>query len=842
MKKSNKAWLLTALHQGATVITPNKRLSIELLRDFAHFFPQKIQDKPVCLSYSAFLHSSFLQCCHRYSPLPHPLILTDHQCRHLWRLTITSSLNELVNEGLLHAVEEAWTRCHFWRLDFCHPAFSSTPQTRQFQNWAMTFQQKLDKLGAITEEQIANYLLSQSPIWQKKTLIWACFDDYTPQQQALQQHFDNQGYELYHYDLSSEETKPAYCYEASDENDELQQLIGWLKERLAQGEKHIGVVVPDLQTCSLSLQRRLQQEIPADQLNVSLGQALSDYPLVAHAFCWLQLDKNKLSASQARLLLHSPYLACSQSEMLARAQFMEDSTVLQEHYFTQDCFVKELQSTAPELAKLLKEMVDYPEEASIQAWITLFKNRLKSLGFPGEYPLNSATYQCYQRFSDLFDEFKQLTLLTTHLAKRDAQRALIDIAKSIVFQPETTTSSVQILGLLEASGCTFDSLWVTGMTDQCLPQKPRLSAFIPLSLQRENRMPYADPEKELQLAQKTVNRLNAGSDYLVFSYPRSSEDKPNLRSPLLTDLIPFHALEWNRATASIDLIETTENYQLPLTDHEKTTGGTAILANQAKCPFRAFAAHRLHAKTAKIISDGPDARERGQLIHQVMELLWQALTCQTTLLALDENQVNEYIESAIKTALQPLTKQRPHSFSSLIQEVELTRLKRLVKVCLDWERQRPSFIIEALEQDFTINLAGIDFRVRVDRLDRMENDKKWVIDYKSSLPASLPWKEERPKEPQLLLYALLDEAINGLLFAQLKSGQLTCKGLSEENCSLVGISTIKKEESWSEYRQHWQTRLNELATEFAEGHCPPKPLNTSICQQCDYQNLCRYHD
>ncbi len=283
-----------------------------------------------------------------------------------------------------------------------------------------------------------------------------------------------------------------------------------------------------------------------------------------------------------------------------------------------------------------------------------------------------------------------------------------------------------------------------------------------------------------------------------------------------------------------------ENYQIPVAEGEKTAGGTAILANQAKCPFRAFAEHRLYAQTALEISDGPNAKERGQVIHKVMELLWQSLQNQQTLLTLDAKQLEDYIEQAIHQALEPLIAKRSYSFSSLFQQVEMARLKRLVQACLHWEQQRPPFAIEALEQAFTINLAGIDFRVRIDRLDKLAQGKKWVIDYKSNLPQHLPWKEERPKEPQLLFYALLDDSINGLLFAQLKTGQLTCKGLTEENHAIAGLNAIKKEESWDDYRQHWRIHLNKLAEEFSQGHCPPQPASPSVCQQCNFQTLCRF--
>lgn len=82
------------------------------------------------------------------------------QCDYLWRQLLGKDVY-LVNDGLLQAVVEAWTRCHLWQLDFTHPAFTSTPQTRQFQQWAMVLLQTLKKIKAITEVQLVNYLLSQ---------------------------------------------------------------------------------------------------------------------------------------------------------------------------------------------------------------------------------------------------------------------------------------------------------------------------------------------------------------------------------------------------------------------------------------------------------------------------------------------------------------------------------------------------------------------------------------------------------------------------------------------------------------------------------------------------------
>lgn len=129
--------------------------------------------------------------------------------------------------------------------------------------------------------------------------------------------------------------------------------------------------------------------------------------------------------------------------------------------------------------------------------------------------------------------------------------------------------------------------------------------------------------------------------------------------------------------------------------------------------------------------------------------------------------------------------------------------------------------------------------MRVDRLDTHTNNESWVIDYKSSLPTNKPWNDERPEAPQLLLYALLDPTITALLFLQLKAGQITCCGISEDKISLNGLTSLKKEETWTNKREEWQQRLTQLAIEIQQGLCAPTPQRESTCLTCEFKDLCR---
>ncbi|WP_115708001.1 PD-(D/E)XK nuclease family protein [Legionella sainthelensi] len=836
---SNKDQLFFLLAQGATVLTPNNRLNESIIQQyFTHCNTQTV-DKPKCMPYRAALIKAYEQLNFIDANGSYPILLSDTQCQYLWRKIIKSEPSITYSEGLLKSVITAWEHCQQWQINPENPKFIYTQQTHQFQQWWLEFEKQLKQQHLITEHQLIPHLLNaQYPLF-SNSIIWVCFDDFTPQQLHLQEQLINQGITQYRYDLKEKSSK-IEMLAAQDDKEEYQQLMLWLHLKIQEGHHRIGVVVPNLEKESNSLQRMLAHHFDSTFFNVSLGQPLSNFPLVAHALCWLNLDDFTLTQHQASLLLQSPYLGYSKEEFIERTEYLQESNLLEKQLILLKNFIEELHFYTPKLSNLLSLLIPYPPMATPQEWASLFEDRLKVLGFPGDYGLNSENYQCLNRFVTLFDELRQLAVFNSYLTKTEALEALCHLAQYTIFQAQKNNAPIQISGLLEASGCEFDSLWVMGLTDHCLPQKVHLSAFVPSYLQRELRMPHSLPDRELRFARQILQRLQRSTDSVVFSFARLQGDNPNLPCSLITKFPHFNLLPVPNSIYKPQYVTLEEQFSLPVSPEERITGGTAILANQAKCPFKAFAEHRLRAKAPLQTTDGLNHKERGKIIHKVMELLWQVLETQEKLQLLAPQILDEYIDKAIHTALSHLN-QSTNFLSAPVQEVESTRLKRLIHIYLEWEKQRAPFTIAALEHSYSINLAGLDIQVRIDRLDQVA-DKKWVIDYKSTLPTSKPWHEERPKEPQLLLYALLDDQINTVLLMQLKSGKMCCAGLSEEKQTIHGITSLKKDETWDECRKTWQKQLTHLAKEFQQGYCLPQPAHPSICQQCDFQNLCRIQD
>ncbi len=202
---------------------------------------------------------------------------------------------------------------------------------------------------------------------------------------------------------------------------------------------------------------------------------------------------------------------------------------------------------------------------------------------------------------------------------------------------------MQVLGMLEAAGLRFDYLWVMGLHDGRWPASPRPNPFIPLPLQRAAGLPHSSQERELQVARTLTDRILAGADQVVVSFPERRDDEELRLSPLIDGFSPAdpEALRlWPASTwrdivhDSARLIPLPEDPAPPL-GNAAVSGGSAILKYQAACPFRAFAQLRLGARALGQAVTGLSAIARGSLIHQVLEKVWRVLGTRRRLVAMD---------------------------------------------------------------------------------------------------------------------------------------------------------------------------------------------------------------
>ena len=161
---------------------------------------------------------------------------------------------------------------------------------------------------------------------------------------------------------------------------------------------------------------------------------------------------------------------------------------------------------------------------------------------------------------------------------------------------------------------------------------------------------------------------------------------------------------------------------------------------------------------------------------------------------------------------------------------------------LDVERQREPFEVEYLEQGAQVaRHAGLGFAVRIDRVDRLADGARVLIDYKTGV-ATADWRGERPDNPQLPIYALLlPDALVAVAYGRANAGE--CSFIAETERSAIfkpggRKSPLEGMPSLAALIEVWSLRVENLAADFAAGRAAVAPT-VRACTTCRLHGLCR---
>ncbi|MEO8716737.1 MAG: PD-(D/E)XK nuclease family protein, partial [Burkholderiales bacterium] len=494
---------------------------------------------------------------------------------------------------------------------------------------------------------------------------------------------------------------------------------------------------------------------------------------------------------------------------------------------------------APVLRQRLEALfaLTKPQNNSPHAWARHFTARLDAAGFP-ERSLDSNEFQTRVKFNETLAEFAKLERVAPKLSFGPALAHLRRLCSETLFQPESPDAPIQVLGVLESAGLEFDALWVSGLTDEAWPLHAKPNPFIPPALQKKAGIPQASPEATLERAKRiTQGWLNAAYEVVV-SYPAHEEDRALIGSPLISGVPGSMGTPETKSVARYrDLIfakrrvELVQDGQAPALATKTPKGGTRILSDQAACPFRAFARHRLNAEALEEPVEGLDARARGLLLHTLMKELWAQLKGSAGL----AGDTTAAIEKAAKAAVSEAELEEP------LAGLERKRLARLAREWLEVEKERPPFTVVAMEDKRKLSVAGLELNGRIDRLDQLDAGGHALIDYKTGRPTPNDWLNQRPDDPQLPLYALnAKEDVSVVAFARLKAGEMRYMGFSDRKDL---IPDVKPAQNWSALVEGWRKEIEALGSGFAAGDArvdPKKLLQT--CRYCDLQPLCRVYE
>jgi probable DNA repair protein len=835
---------------GVTVVTPNRRLAQVLKAELDA--AQAARGLEVWEDADILPFDAFLARCHeeaRYAAPGEalPELLSPAQSRAVWEAAIRGSrwAGALLDVPQAAArAQEAWRLAQAWGIAGALEKFDGTEDNRAFADWARAYARELKKHGWIDQALLPGLDLA-GKFKVPALLVAYGFDILPAQTRAFLERFDWRACRPHRGARAA--TQSAFASPRA----ELEAAARWARARLEEGKARIGVVVPDLKLRRKEVARVFARVLRPDCIvpgapraalpfELSAGEPLADYPLVAFALQLLEFAQREKPLEEVSRLIRSPFLAGAEREAAARARL--DVRLRQEAGAELSLpRLVGLVEGCPVLRQRLERVFALKADRQApQAWAQHYTALLQAAGFPGERGIDSAEYQAQARFNEVLGEFARLSAVRGAMSGGEALAALRRLCAETDFQPEGPGAPVQVLGLIESVGLEFDALWVGGLHDGQWPRAARPDPFVPLALQRKAQVPEASAEASLAVDREVTEAWAGAAPEVRLTWPRREDDRELAPSPLLAGTPEAEValpapVSWRDAIFQARRSETfIDELAPPLAApaKEDVRGGSSVLKDQSACPFRAWARHRLRARALESPEPGLDAMQRGNLLHHLMKGLWDELKTSAAL----AGDVEPALAKAAAAAVAKL------ELEGRFAELERQRLVRLGRDWLAKERERPPFEVAATEDKRRLAIGGLAFTGRIDRLDRLAGGGYALIDYKTGARVTAnDWSGERPADPQLPLYAVTaPEEVTAIAFARLRPGDMTFSGFSE---SKDALPEVRQARSWSGLKEGWKAVLEQLAAGFETGDARVDPNNgLATCRGCDLQPFCRVHE
>jgi ATP-dependent helicase/nuclease subunit B len=870
--------LFNSLDSGASdapnptlILTATDRLALVLNGQFSIYKGVEhasLHSQSVIFSFGAWLKGLWLQASAHVSER----LLSVAQEQVLWERIIQANTGTLIaSENAANLASEALNLVQSWELPWPFPVDCASENSALFEAWSRLFQKTCREQTWITVSELASYICAyfDKGILKYPTRIMLVgFDALNPSFQKLLSTLTKSGTQIEYFTELSVATS-IYRFEAEDVGAEILIMAHWAKQALQNnpGGSLIGCIVPKLEQRRNEVLKTFNR-VFSDQptaFDLSAPCRLGEIPIVAIALKLFELGEACIDLQTLGLLLRTPFIGASSQERFARAQL----DVHLRSFRTQTLSVETILGLAAEEGQSFycpiwrDQVVNFRSQLIADklgvclpsVWAGKILDYLNVLGWPGERPVNSDQKEVIEAFEKMLTTFSTLDVVCKTMHWNQALLRLARMASQTFFQslPMWPFAPIQILGSLEAIGCVFTQVWVLGLTDETWPQPPQLNPLIPSELQSKFDIPHASAARELNFSHRITEQFCSLAPKVIFSSASYDGDVQQQPSRLINVFPTISLTELDLEALSIaekkfqrDNCEYFVDVSAPkVVLGERIRGGVSLFKLQAACPFRAFAEIRLQAKALNRIRSHIDRKEQGSLVHHVLELIWKTLKNQATLLSYSTENLHQLVENKVDDAINQLYVGQSNLLNNGFNRIER---KRLIQLLLCWlelqEKPRPAFNVVALESEAQIEFANLALKVRIDRIDEVEEiGKKLLIDYKTGSVAREDWFGERLNEPQLPLYCVSSGVpMSGVLFAQMKAGELLFKGIAEEGIEIQGVQCVSVK-TWSDQNVLWRSQLENLALQFSKGDARVDPKEgAETCRFCELKMLCRVND
>jgi ATP-dependent helicase/nuclease subunit B len=875
-----------ALQRGASVIAGNARAARRL--HLRHARSQQTAGReawttPSIADWKSWLRQLWTEW--SFDSADAPLLLSALQEARLWRGVQGEDAGQVVSADSLAALaQQAYARlCAYEARVSLSSAWLET-DAEHFRQWALRFDRVCDRRGWLSESRMEERLAQAAEAGELRLpaeLVLTGFDRRTPAQNALLRALEECGIQVREAEWDAEAASLAVACAAS-ERMEIEGCAQWLRERLkANPEARLAVLCTQVEQRRGAIDRVFRSVLTPESQSIlttrtegrvyefTLGRPLAQQPVTRAALLALRWLRHPLAQAEASWLLLSGFLCGSPEERMVCAQ--ADAALREQQSVAPVVDLKQMLATAARyrLPDAVRERLQAGMQFAVThgfgqqrrmpgAWSELARLALGVMGWPGGEEADSVKYQTQQRWEKVLEEVARLDLLEAAMSFEEFLSVLERQAMETLFAPESLDAPVQVMGPMEAAGQEFDGVWFLGVTDAQWPVSGRPHPLLPLAVQRQAGMPHAERDDDWQLARRVTERLLHSASEVICSYARHNSDGELRLSSLIAARAGREFVIDTVSSQAAAKLEAYEDTRLVPFDGGAAPGGAALLKDQAACPFRAFASHRLRAKELNENTWGLDALQRGNLLHEVLRRFWteaeprriEGLDALRQTMA--DGQLGEVLRIHTENAFAPLMQLAGEDrWMRAYLQAEQQRLQLRLEEWLRYESRRRPFVVEACEKSLPrVQVGALELRLKIDRIDRLEDGSHLLMDYKTGDVEPKAWEGERPDEPQLPLYAVHGgvEDVSGVLFAKIRAGEIQFAGhvrdaagqlfASKEDCG--NSLKVPYEDAMQD---GWQRAIAALAGEFARGDAAVRPTHgEQTCRYCPLPGLCRIHE
>lgn len=870
------------LATGGTVITASHRLARHIR--WRHDQAQEISGRrawpsPEVLPLDAWLRRTWESLTFRDEPLARRRLLSEDETRLVWRRVLAQDRHGGAGDDLdagviIPLVAAGWRLCQAWGIPASAlRAGADSEDSRAFARWVDAYASELERRDWLDSDGFLSGLGQSGDAGRQERdglLGFAGFEPWTPALRNLASSLRETGVTVVTI-VPPRRAGVRQIVAAQDESDELARACRWAaRQASTESGTAVGIVLANLEREG-DRARRIALDIlaPGWQLRepairpaaLAAGRQLADYPIVFCALAVLRVLATEVTFEQASFLLRSCYLAGAEPERAGRARAELRLRREPLERVPLNAMLGVLGEEAPRSAaqwRAAEALVAPVRQRRLHpsAWVAHFSAWLGAAGWPGERGLGSEEYQAAEAWQRLLESFAGTDEVAGQLPLRVALGVLAQQGRDRSFEPESAGSAVQILSLGEAEGQDFSALWVCGVTADQWPPPARPHPLIPLALQQGANIPESSAATLEARTKLSFGQLLVAADQLVFSWPTVHEGTETLPSPLLTSLL-LTAGETASAPGTAEsshpdreLIAKSATAEAVSSDPppqwlagEIVPGGSRVLALQAVCPARAFVEFRLRGAPLEAPARPLDLATRGKIVHQLLERLYGVEECRRGLGWVTTERLHALFAPVVGGVLNAFLPVRD-PFLAGLRPVESERLWALVLSLRDLDMERSGFKVET-EVRKEISIGALRLRIRLDRLDFLDDGGELVIDYKTGRFSVAGWKRPRLPDPQLPLYAVTAGS-RGVAVIGLRPGRVKLQGVGDPALGIPGIKSAaaffrEADVDWSDTLRRWQLQLESLSGEFAAGDFRVDPADR-LWAVGQFAGLTRIHE